>query len=178
MGKKKTLRRLRKKAVGIGSGNHAQCYQHPTKEDKVILVTNCPIRASLARGEFAPSRYFPKNVRKLGHFNGVPAYQMDKYTPVDFSRMSSKDIHVYKEIRHLCTLENSSLPKPLVHALDTTFNMLRDANGYISWDVCEHNMMLDKHNKLILNDILWTEGYEGCDANNLSSSRSLISISL
>ena len=165
MGNKKTLKRLSKSRKSIGSGNHAVCYQHPTKKNKVILVTHCPVRASLARGEFSPSEYFPKNVKLIGELNGVPAYQMEKYREVEMGKLSAEDQHVHHEIRGLCTPTNSDLPQPLIGALNETFDMLKNNNGYVSWDVCSHNMMMDKNNRLVLNDILWVEGYDECTAN-------------
>ena len=165
MGNKKTLKRLSKNRKSIGSGNHAVCYQHPTKKNKVILVTHCPVRASLAKGEFAPSEYFPQNVKLIGELHGTPAYQMEKYREVEMGKLSAEDQYVLKEIRGLCTLATSDLPKPLIGALDKTFRMLQDANGYVSWDVCAQNMMMDKNNRLVLNDILWVEGYDECTAN-------------
>ena len=154
MGKKKTLRKLRITSVQIASGNHATCYAHPTKKNKIVLVTNCPARKSLSQGDFHASRYFPKNVRNIGELNGIPAYEMEKYLEVDTDKLSQKDLAIYQALLDNGDADSYEIPKKLKKALNRTHAMLSVSNR-TTWDICSHNMMMTKDYKLVLNDLYW-----------------------
>lgn len=161
MGKTKTLKRLEKDPQELGSGNHAKCYVHPTSKKKVILVTDCPIRARMAEGHFADSRFFPQGVKLIGKFDGKPAYEMEKYTCVDKDLLSEKDKRVYNEVMHMCNADDLDVPKKVAKAIGQTLAMLKGSCERIQYDACSHNMMMTSKNKLVLNDIFWTSNYEG-----------------
>ena len=144
------------------SGNHAQCYPHPKNDKKVLLATNCPVRRLMAKGRFPASRYFPK-VRNAGKLGFTNVYELDKYQPItreSEKKLSKIDRKIFRtltkgfrhNLEHLAELD---IPHPVKNAIKVAYLNVKREGYKVSFDVCDHNMMMTQDNKLVFTDLFW-----------------------